>query len=78
MKITICDPCKTFDNATTETVRYMSVKRHPSLRLDICEKHGAEIKGMSIVAYARYAYQAHGVSSAKDMSDDEIKSMAQL
>lgn len=71
MKITICDPCKRLDNKVTETIRYMKVKGRPDLRLDICDNHGAEIKGMPMVNYVRYVYKCNGIELTQ--TDEEVK-----
>ena len=71
MKITICDPCKTFDGEIVETQRYMRVKGMPNLRLDICPKHSLEVKALNMVDYVRYAYKCNGVELKQ--TDQEIK-----
>lgn len=65
MKITICDPCKTFDKNTVETMRYMRVKGRPELRLDICDTHAKEVEKMNMTEYADYVLKCHGFDISK-------------
>lgn len=65
MKITICDPCKTFDKVNTETLRYMRVKGRPDLRLDICDKHSKVVNKMNMDEYSSYVLKCHGFDVSK-------------
>lgn len=71
MKISICDPCKSFDNKTVETNKYMSVKGKPHLRLDTCPSHESIVKNLTMVDYVRYVYKCMGIDLTQ--TDDQIK-----
>lgn len=71
MKITICDPCKKNDNVITETMRGLKVKGRSYLNIDICEKHGAELKTMAMPDYVRYVMKLNGIELTE--TDAEIK-----
>lgn len=43
MKVTVCDACRKV-GILQETSRYLTVKHHPELRLDLCGKHMEQIK----------------------------------
>lgn len=42
-KITICDLCKSRHNKITPVTRYLKVKHHKDLRLDLCAVHMYEV-----------------------------------
>ena len=72
MKITICDPCKTLDEKIVETNRVMRVKGRSFLNIDICEKHGAEIKPKKMIEYTRYVLELRGIDTSKQ-TDIELQ-----
>jgi len=57
MKITVCDPCKVFDNKVVETQRYMKVKGQRQLRLDVCPEHAKEVQKMTMPQYKEYCHK---------------------
>lgn len=74
MKVTICDPCKTFDKTTVETNQYLRVKGKPHLRLDVCPTHNTEVAKLNMVDYARFVYKCNGID-LDDKSDLEVKQL---
>lgn len=60
MKALICDPCKTLDGKDTVTEKYLKVRNRPDLRLDVCEKHSAEVSKLPMNEYIEYVYKSHG------------------
>jgi len=43
-KITLCDVCLTRHDKLTRAVRYMNVKGHKGLRIDLCRVHTFELE----------------------------------
>lgn len=63
MKITVCDVCKN-EGKLTETLRYLKVKNHPDLRIDVCDNHMTELRSRypKVTAeYVQYVYRIHNM-----------------
>jgi hypothetical protein len=61
--------CHKENKVLTETTRFLSVKRHPELRLDLCDKHVAEVKKLSIHQYVKRAMGLSGI----EMTEEQAK-----
>ena len=65
MKTYICDMCKKDEHKITETVRYLSVRRHPDMHLDLCpsciEKFHAKAGKRITAVYVRESYRRRGI-----------------
>lgn len=63
-KIAVCDVCKTRHDKLTRAVKYMHVKGHKDLRIDLCHVHTFELekKFPKITPeYVQYVYKmVHG------------------
>jgi hypothetical protein len=63
-KIVICDKCKVDDGKITETTRYLSVRRHPDMRMDLCSacitKFHAKVGNRLTAEYVQEVYRLHG------------------
>lgn len=71
MKITICDPCKKFDDTNTETLRSLKVKGKSFLNIDVCPKHAVEANKLSMPDFVRYSFKTQGIILTE--TDQEIK-----
>lgn len=72
MKITVCDRCHKEGKKLVETIRFMKVKNHPELRLDLCDPCMTKIKSFSMKEYVRLAYKL-----TMDMDIDSVEAKGQ-
>lgn len=59
-KIKVCDVCKTRHDKLTRAVKYMHIKGHKDLRIDLCRVHSFELtkKFPKITAeYVQFIYR---------------------
>lgn len=59
-KITVCDVCKTRHDKLTRAVKYMHVKGHKELRIDLCHVHSFELDRefpRVTAEYVQFAYK---------------------
>lgn len=76
MKIHVCDVCKGEDRQLVQTNRYLSVKRRPNLRIDLCEKHMLEVSERfpKITSeYIQYVYGLRGMKLTEERAKDILK-----
>ena len=70
-KVNVCDVCKS-EGKLMETNKYMSVKKRPNLRIDICEEH-KKILPKGMVEYVQFVYKMKGIELTEEAASNMLK-----
>ncbi len=76
-KVAVCDVCKTRHDKLTKATKYMRVKGHKDLRIDLCPVHafGIERKFPKVsVEYVQFIYEmVHGTELSPENAQNVLR-----
>ena len=76
-KVSVCDVCRTRHNKLTKATKYMHVKGHKDLRIDLCSVHIFEVQRKFpkvSVGYVQFIYEmVHGIELSPEDAENVLR-----